>query len=283
MHKIQFGKIKKDFPENIEEMTGPQYRYFCFLELNRQQGKLSMEDVEVFFVYFALNMVHTSESPKTIENVNTLRELVRPYYIEQEAKGKKYKIVDLNFVKNPLPSITIDKTDLLGPDTALGNCTYEEVFVHGQNAMIDFCNTNEEEYLDELVAILYRPAVKGKRPKFSAEALEENIELVKKLDPEVKFGVFLFFSSCHKFITTADELSLKGGVEVNIAQLFKPSKKKAKGVGPVGVIWDLAESNVFGDAAKTGKANVYDVLVRMVQLHEKAKESKSENDNRSKT
>jgi len=41
------------------------------------------------------------------------------------------------------------------------------------------------------------------------------------------------------------------------------------------VIWDLAESNVFGNAEATGKVNVYDVLVRMVQLHEKAEELKS--------
>jgi len=74
-----------------------------------------------------------------------------------------------------------------------------------------------------------------------------------------------------------------GGVSVNIAQLFKPSKKKAKGVGPVGIIWDLAESNVFGNADETGKKNVYDILVRMVQLHEKSEEIKKKDDHRSKT
>lgn len=264
-------------------MTAAQYRYFSFLEMNRQQGKISMADLEVFFVYFALNMVHTSNSSKTIENVNHLRELVRPFFKDQEDKGKKYKIVDLNFVMNPLEKIQVEKTELLGPAPALTNCTYEEVFVHGQNAMIDFCNTNEEEYLDKLAATLYRPAVNGRRPKFNSEDLDDVLPLVRKLEPEVKFGIFLFFSSCHKFITTNDALPLEGGIVVDVAQLFKPSKKKAKGVGPVGVIWDLAESQVFGNAGETGKINVYDVLVRMVQLHEKAEELKKEHDNRRKT
>jgi len=275
MHKIEFGKITKEFPESIAEMTPAQYRYFSFLELNRQQGKMEMKDLEVFFVYFALNMVHASNAPKTVENVHKLRELVKPYFIDQEAKDKKHKIVDLNFINNPLPELTIDETILLGPSPALANCTYEEVFVHSQNAMIDFCNTNDEESLNKLVAVLYRPGMNGKRPKFNSDDLEEHLELVEKLPPEVKFGVFMFFSSCHKFITTNDALTLEGGITVNIAQLFKPSKKKAKGVGPVGVIWDLAESNVFGNAEATGKVNVYDVLVRMVQLHEKAEELKS--------
>jgi len=211
MHKIEFGKITKEFPENIAEMTGPQYRYFAFLELNRQLGKMSMEQVEVLFVYFALNMVRTSDAPKTIENVNKLRLLVKPYYIEQEVKGKISKIVNLNFVNNPLPKIQINKTELLGPADALQNCSYAEVFMHGQNAMIDFCNTNEEEHLDKLVAILYRPAQHNKRPKFDSEVYEEHLDLVKKLAPEVKFAVFLFFSSCHKFITTCESLDIGGG------------------------------------------------------------------------
>ena len=275
MHKIEFGKITKEFPESIAEMTGPQYRYFCYLELNRQLGKMPMHDLETMFVYFALNMAHTSDSPRVIENVTLLRELVKPYYIEQEGKGKtKHKIVDLNFVNNPLPVITIDKLKLYGPSPALQDCTYAEVFMHSQNAMIDFCNTSEEEYLDDLIAVLYRPMIKGKRPKFDSDNYEEHKQAIKKLPPEIKFGVFLFFSSCHKFITTNRALDIGGGVVINTAQLFQPSKKKQKGVGPIGVIHSLAESQVFGDTEKTGKTGVYDVLTRLVQLHEQGLEAK---------
>lgn len=277
MHKIEFGNITRDFPESVSEMTPEQFRYFAFLEMNRQLGKMKMEQLEVFFVYFALNMVRTTKSLKAVENVNLLRELVRPYFTTQKIKGKNVTILDLNFLENPLPVISVNASlKLHGPAAALQNCTYEEVFVHAQNALLEFSATGEEETLDRLVAVLYRPLLDGKRPKFDPEKIEEHLPLVKNLLPEVKFGIYLFFASCQKFITTATDLDIGGGNRVNIAQLFKPDpgQKKARGIGPVGIIYSLAETGVFGNAKETASQGVYDVLIRMVQLHEQAKEMK---------
>lgn len=276
MHKIAFGKIEKDFPENISEMTGAQYRYFCFLEMQRQMGKMEMAELEVLFVYFVLEMDRRIDAPLVVENVTQLRKLVQPYFTIEKRDQKTHIIIDLDFVKNILPVLEVGETKLLGPADALQNCTYEEVFVHGQNALLEFSNTREEDHLDELVAILYRPAINGKRPKFNAEDMEEHLHLVKQLNPEVKFGIFLFFASCHKFITNADALDIGGGVTVDIAQLFKPdpNQKKSKGIGSIGIIYSLAESGVFGNAKETASYPAYDILIRMVQLHEQYKEAK---------
>ena len=276
MHKIEFKNITKEFPESISEMTAPQYRYFCFLEMNRQLGKISMERLEVLFVYFVLDMVHTTNAPKVVENITALRELVAPYFTTQISKGKEYVILDYNFVTNPLTTIECNNTILYGPLDALQNCSYEEVFVHAQNALLDFASDKDEDALDRLVAILYRPGEKGKRPKFKAEDLQDHLPIVKQLLPEVKFGIYLFFASCQKFITSADELDIGGGVTVNIAELFKPDSSQGteKGIGPVGIIYSLAESGVFGNAQETARQNVYDVLIRMVQLNQQAKTAK---------
>lgn len=283
MHKVEFGNITRDFPASISEMTPEQYRYFSFLEMNRQLGKISMEQLEVYFIYFVLNMVRTSDGLRVVENVTQLRELVRPYFTSQKIKGKNRAIVDLNFLENPLPLLTVKTPGLFswgvklhGPSAALENCTYEEVFIHAQNALLEFSATAEEEALDRLVAVLYRPLVNGKRPKFDPEKAEDHLHLIKQLLPEVKFGVYLFFASCQKFITTSTALDIGGGNEVNIAQLFKPDpgQKKSKGIGPVGIIYSLAESGVFGSAKDTASQGMYDVLIRMVQLHEQAKEMK---------
>ena len=283
MHSIQFGNITREFPESISEMTAEQYQYFSFLEMNRQLGKMSMEEVEVLFIYFVLNMERSTNGLKATENINMLRELVRPYYTVQKIKGKNVRILDLSFLENPLPVLNV-KTPRLpfwgvklhGPTAALQDCTYEEVFVHGQNALLEFSSTGDAEALDRLVAILYRPLIKGKKPKFNPEQIDDHLPFVKTLFPEVKFGIYLFFASCQKFITTATDLDIGGGNEVNIAQLFKPDpgQKKTKGIGPVGIIYSLAESGVFGSAKDTASQGVYDVLIRMVQLHEQAKEMK---------
>lgn len=285
MHKIEFNNITKEFPESISEMTGTQFRYFSFLEMCRQSGLISMPKLEVLFIYHVLDLVRTSDSEKVVENITEIRKLVKPYFTTQnDKKGKSHLIVDLNFVNNPLPVIEIGKLKLHGPSAALQNCSYEEVFVHGQNALIDFSTDRDETYLDDLVAALYRPLVNGKRPKFDSEANEAHLELIKKIQPEVKFGVFLFFASCHKFITTASELNIGGGTTIDIAQLFKPdpSQGKNKGIGPAGIIYSIAESGVFGNARETAGENVYVVLTRMVQLHEQYLEQKR-NAKRNKT
>lgn len=282
MHKIEFGNITREFPENISEMTAPQYRYFAYLEMLRQSGKITMERLEVLFIYFVLNMVRTTDGEKAIENITLLRQLVKPYFVEQRYKGKVAQVVDLNFLNNPLPVIQCGRKKLYGPADALQDCSYEEVFIHGQNALIEFSNTRESSALDNLVAALYRPKKrslpweKKKRPRFDPETMEDVLPLVQQLRPEIKFGVYLFFASCQKFITTADALDIGGGTTVNVAQLFKPdpSQKSGAGIGSVGIIYSLAESGVFGDAKETARQGVYDVLIRMVQLHEQAKEMK---------
>jgi hypothetical protein len=276
MHKIQFGTITRDFPESISEMTESQFRYFSFLEMNRQTGKLTMEELEVLFVYFAMGMLRASDTPLVIENVTNLRKLVQPYFTTQTLKGKKYTILDLNFVSNLIPVIEIDGTKLYGPAEALQDCSYEQVFVHAQNALLDFSNDREETYLDQLTAVLYRPKKNGKREKFNSETYEAQLELIKKLQPEIKFAVYLFFASCHKFITTATNLNIGGGTSMDVAQLFKPdpSQGQAKGIGPAGIIFTIAESGVFGNARETAGENVFTILSRMVQLHEQYKEQK---------
>lgn len=272
MHSIAIGHIKRGFPENISEMNTAQYRYFSFLELNRQMGKVSMAQLEVLFVYFALNMVRTSSSPRVIENVAKLRKLVQPYYTTQKNKGKTTTIVALNFLENPLPILQVNNNKLYGPGAALQNCTYEEVFVHAQNALLEFSNTLEEKHLDTLVATLYRPD--GKRTQFNPDTLEDHLPAINRLLPEVKFGVYLFFASCQKFITNAKALDIGGGVKINIAQLFKPSpgQNSGAGIGPIGLIYAIAESGVFGNAKETASQGVYDILTRMVQLHEESKQ-----------
>ncbi len=289
MHKIEFGNITREFPESISEMTVPQYRYFCYLELNRVSGNIKMNEVETAFVYFILNMVRTSKSKKVVENVTMLRKLVHPYYNTEKIKGRLSMVVNLDFVENPIPILKIKKgkKDLqyFGPAAALQNCSYEEVFVHAHNAMLDFINNKDIEALDRLVAILYRPAVDGKRPLFDQEQYQDLIPDFEKLAIEVKYGVFLFFASSHKFLTTHTNLDIGGGNTVNIAQLFAPdpNQVKGKGFGAVGVIFSLAKTNVFGNSKETGRANVIDVLVHLVQLHEEAKNLKREYDKRNST
>lgn len=274
MHKIEFNNISKEFPESISEMSSDQYQYFCYLEILRQTGKIKMSRLEVLFIYYVLDMERVSSAPQVIENINKLRDLVRPYFSSQSKKGTSQKIVELDFVENPLPEIIIAKKKYSGPKTALQDCQYAQIFVYAHNEYLDFSKASEEAHLDRLLAILYHPPGE----KFDPELIETRSVLFSGLKVEIKFGVYLFFASCLKFMATCKELSIGGGVTVDLSELFKPdpAQVKMKGIGAIGVIYSIAESRVFGDAEKTGKQGVYDILIRLIQLDQQAKKIKED-------
>lgn len=274
MHQISFNNITREFPETVSEMTPEQYRYFCQLELARQAGQISMARLEILFIYHVLNMVRVSNKPQVIENIHKLRSLVKPYFTSQRKDGKDRPVLDLDFVHNPIPEIKLGKTIYKGPGTALQDCEYAQLFVYAHNAYIDFSKTMQDKHLDRLVAALYMPA----GSEFKAQDMISRAGKFKDIPLDLKFGVYLFFASCMKFIATNTALPIGGGVTVDISILFKSDggSGSMKGIGAIGVIYDLAADGVFGDADKTGHQNAYDVLIRIIQLDQKAKKLKED-------
>lgn len=289
MHSIQIGnKITRSYPSEIAEMNPQQFEAFAGLVFKYQAQQISYLDFSIKLTYELLGMERSidvnkhPDSDTIAENINLISKLNEDFFTTKNEKGKFFKVIKTDFVKNLIPKIKVGKKWYYGPSEALTNTEFGE-YVTALNAYVDFSNTGEEADLDTLVGALYRPKrKKGKiynlrdqRIDFDKNAVPYYSKKVTKIPFSQKYAIYLFFSACQQFIVTSNELELSGGVIVDLSILFKPNNSKGpKGIGMAGVVYSLAESAVFGDAEKTAKQNTYDVLLRMVQTYLQAKNLK---------
>ena len=85
------------------------------------------------------------------------------------------------------------------------NCTFGE-FTMANSLLDSYSKTREQKYLDEMVAVLYRPKKwfwfvrkaftdnQDPRKKFVNRSLKRRCQIIASLDYEVKYSIFLFFS-----------------------------------------------------------------------------------------
>jgi hypothetical protein len=104
-----------------------------------------------------------------------------------------------------LPVINAGLKKYHGPVDAMVYCTFGE-FTLACSALDDYQKTGEEKYLDQLVAILYRPQKlfwsirkhftdnQDRRSKFMNRALKKRAGNLAKVDNCIKYTVFLFFN-----------------------------------------------------------------------------------------
>jgi len=112
---------------------------------------------------------------------------------------------EVSLTKNLLPVLRTGRRKYFGPADAMMNCTFGEFTM--ANSLLDlFLKTNEQKYLDEMVAVFYRPRKwfwfirsaysdnQDPRKKFVNRSLKRRCQRIARLDNEVKYFIFLFFS-----------------------------------------------------------------------------------------
>jgi hypothetical protein len=112
---------------------------------------------------------------------------------------------EVSLTKNLLPVLQTGRRKYLGPADAMMNCTFGE-FTMANSLLDSFSKTKEQKYLDEMVAVLYRPRKwfwfirksftdnQDPRKLFVNRTLKKRGRMISRLDYEIKYAVFLFFS-----------------------------------------------------------------------------------------
>jgi hypothetical protein len=112
---------------------------------------------------------------------------------------------EVSLTKNLLPVLQTGRRKYFGPADAMMNCTFGE-FTMANSLLDSFSKTKEQKYLDEMVAVLYRPRKwfwfirksftdnQDPRKLFVNRTLKKRGRMISRLDYEIKYAVFLFFS-----------------------------------------------------------------------------------------
>jgi hypothetical protein len=183
-----------------------------------------------------------------------------------------FLVNDRRFSFNPVPVYRTLKRffmPLIGPADDLKNLTIWE-FALAERAMLNYTETQNEEELNRLIAILYRPASiikrlalllgfydKDLRKRFNDQVITERIPRVKNMPFAYKHAIYLFFYSVRN--TFSDE--------GKFPHLFNQQKQDRNISGRQELTWgDVImemSGEIPGNEEKTGQVNLYTFLYRL--------------------
>lgn len=279
------------YPSEVSELNSKQWLRFIALLIDLDYKKINTDDVLTELVFSFLNINRKEairiklnknlKNQKILFNVYRIAESLHTFFEEDIIEGHRTFIPKTDTTKNLLPKIRTSffKRALYGPSDAITDISFRE-YEDANYVFRKYIETQSTDYLNDLIAILYRPkksflwirkllsSYNGEaRQKYNKSKLENRVKQIAKLPLEYKLAVFYFFYSCEKFIHEGD-IEINGN-PVNLNVLFEsdPDYPQPKGtIGLTGLLFELAESGVFGNAEQTANQNIYDILARLYQI-----------------
>jgi len=281
MHKLEIIQkgLSVTFPECIAECTQEQYLMFAGLNLSFLNHEISFKELKVQLLYKLLDLKRSVDlsknseaAAKVAENVFRMSELLESFFEVKLTNGKKSRAVRLDYIDNHIPSILLPSGIWYGPKAALSNISFGQ-YLAANDAFHDFYTYKEVQFLDLLVTHLYVPEGQEYNPK----TIDARLKEVASLDIAVKYGVCLFFQACQHWIANQNALDIGGGHTVDLMVLFKKTVSDTTqntGIGLKSTLYDLAETQVFGDLNETAAHNLFEILVFLVIKHQEAEKLK---------
>jgi hypothetical protein len=283
MHTLEIPskKIFKEFPSQLQELNKKQFLYFTYLFLQLLEKNITINDFKVLLVSNLLNIKKTTNwhlltDEKKEEIYNNLSNIADNMNTFLDYTGTNCTI-RTSFTKNLIPNIG----KYYGPADVLSDCNAFE-YKEAHAAFQQFISTQNVEYLDRLIAVLYRKKRKflpllqrlqnfdGQirerfTPKTNPKLIEKRIKHFSKLSFHVKYAVFLIYQSCEEFLRDG-EIEIDGN-PINLSELYKNDDNSSDtGIGLMGMFFELAESKVFGELQNVMNTNIYDIFTRVYQL-----------------
>ena len=148
---------------------------------------------------------------------------------------------------------------LWGPTAGLSNLRFLE-FVFADSYYVAYCQGQEATWLDQLLAVLYRPgrtwgaaAAGDQRQPFNENLLERNAARVARLSPATKLAILTWYRGC------------RHALEQRYPLVFAAPEATSSSAG--GGDWSQVlrelSGQAFGDFEQTGRQHLHTVLAKM--------------------
>ena len=189
MNHVEIDGKPYFMPSEWNELTRKQVLFVSRLF----QGRLNIVDFKLRVLFKLLSV-----SRKVLKRIHP-----EDAYFLGESLDFLFKEVSLT--KNLLPVLRTGRKKYFGPADAMMNCTFGE-FTMANSLLDSFSKTKEQKYLDEMVAVFYRPRKwfwfirksftdnQDPRKKFANRTVKNRCRRISRIDYEIKYSVFLFFS-----------------------------------------------------------------------------------------
>ena len=191
MNQVKIDGIQRNLPSSWNDLTRHQ---LLFISRMLRKG-LSVVDFKVLTLFDFLSI-----KMKVFKRIN-------PEDAWGLCKTLDFLLSEVTLTRNVIPVIRLGLSRFYGPSDGLLYCTFGE-FTQAHTRFEQYVETKSSFALDELVTILYRPKKfcwfirkrftdsPDPRVRFKERSFKRRIRKIAKVDPVIKYGVFLFFSGC---------------------------------------------------------------------------------------
>ncbi|OBQ56110.1 hypothetical protein JJL45_05145 [Tamlana sp. s12] len=295
MNTLEFPErnLNMYLPEDLSECDTRQYIEVSSLMFKYNEKEINFDAFKSLALYKLLNLKLTKNLCKEDEvtkneNIALLSVLIESFFepIDNDNPNDP-KIIKQNFIHNPLPKIAPTWCTYYGPSNAFKNITFGE-YIDGLNFFFEYEKTKDTELLYLLMAVFYRktkpfhfirktlPNYNGdRRIRYNDTFLEKRAKKLKVLPEGYVYGFYLFFSSFHKYLTTA-EITLNGE-QIKIGKLFgndDPEKASSdlESIGFKSIEYQISESGVFGTNKDVRNTNLWEILIKLYDMYKSHKD-----------
>lgn len=289
MHSIEIPDKNKtiEIPADWDDCTPEQAQYLLRLAFDVMSGQLSIGAfrIKVFKFLTGLKLgfsYHVRERLKLNNEVNSMIYLLSDNLCSWIFDKKDDDTFELRFetVINFFPVLA---NSYHGPEDLLADLTLGE-FKTALSVVDQYFDSKDDEvmameHLNLFLSVLYRPQMNGVKVPFHEHIPDPSV--FATVPVWQKQCIVIWFTYCVKCLQS-EELTING-IDVDLSILFPKSDASAGGsrrvnLGWTGILLDIAESGVFGDAAHASQTPLYDVLIFLLKKHQDQKA----NDNRKK-
>lgn len=263
------------FPENLAECDADQYADMAKLLYLFSSGEIHYFDFRVLAVYALLGMKFPEKIPQVIpeddvkwQNIFRLSELVDGFFHRNETEDGDKLEVKLDFMTNHYPTHKMFGT-YVGPQDGFQDVCFGQ-YIDGLEEYIYFSQTGDIESLKTLFCIFYLP----KNEKYSLKNAKKRAKgILKNTDIRHLYGFYLFFTAMQQYIIGGQITIMGNEIDLSIIYQELPEHQQEKseipGIGMYSVLYDLAESGVFGNYEGVRQTNMWMVFVRLYELKKK--------------
>ncbi len=245
MHSLQFKTYNVTYPSNWNELDKEQLLFISQLYVSElEKERFNILAMQAFTQikwkdFFKIPQECFTDFDKTLEWLHKSCELTI----------------------NLLPKINHNQNVFYGPGDTMLNFTFEQFFGHTEPAFTNYLKTNDVQWLDYLFSAIYSF---NADKDFKPNKVEKNIDKVKQLPAKYKQAALLYYIGCRDLITNKFPL------------LFK--KKKTVGKASDMHYFEMVDNlnnESLADNEKIKSSNIWESLLRLTNMIEKAQKLKS--------
>jgi len=270
-------------PENMDELTASQadslFKYYLLAEAK----EISLHDFKIYVVIDFIGTKYNEHRLKLLDELARTKIYQNIAYLADQLSWL-FTIEDnqvslsLEFTKNLFPKVK----GLYGPAEAMTDLSFHE-YQEAHAHFFEFAQTRDPEELNQMIAVIYRrkkpflflqkflPWYDGKE-KISYRPWQTKFRLrkVRRIPWHIRYGIFFNWIAWEKFLKEG-EIEIEGK-PISFSILYekhpldeKNSSDFSADIGLTGIIYQLAESSLFGNVKATREEGLYDIMLRLYQ------------------